>query len=615
MTSSVAAEVDTVPEVPIADQDGDDFELISVPERLRLLDDFIRSVDDSSIPEAQALNRTTLSMAPEGQVSALVTEESNSTPNGQMIDQDATDSTTRESGDDEAALDVAQKLDYAIYDGDFVSVLIRVVQDSVLQDQADARSAVLPPMSSMFAVQLAAANTTSPVHRVMARRAVDTVSVTSPSAGKAPKLDEFANKCAALNTTVEKAKAYMSRINAAAKQADQDFGTFATESVEFSKHLIALLDQIDPLFTGATNLLELPLKYRTVLVKDVGQFLHAAGASPAALDFFPALFASLDKADHVVTAVRERLGKIKDQSKTMSDSYTKFFAHAKDICYPEKLFPKSTGTNMTTFIAALQSRLDGAITGLATLVQINKALVEHPEKIADPTTTFTKLNELYAKLLPIIDATFAQAEKLDPLVNTLHGALSEAHKDVQIFFQATKTVSDLCRAAEAQVVSADSFHKLCDRINSSIAPFDSMLAELEVQKDSLTLPEPNLNSAVKTANDVLNGQPMEIFNTFFSASLATALAAVTDQFIGIGDLEAQLKTLSTTLSATTTTTHIDAFAAAITQLGGALDPKTADAAASVSVLLDSAGAKSLGEIITEISTVVATATGGAKSSQ
>jgi hypothetical protein len=442
------------------------------------------------------------------------------------------------------------------------------------------------------------------------------VSILSPAGGKAPKLDEFVKKCASLSTTIAKAKVYLGRIRTAAQQTDADFASFAPESIDFSGHLTTLLQQIDPLFTGSINLLELPLKYRTALTQDVGEFLHAAGASPAALDFFPALFASLDKANHAIKAVHERLGKIVEESKTMSASYKTFFAHAMEICYPAKFFSKATGTNLTTFVAALQNRLDGAAAGLATLVKFYETLAQHPEKITDPTNTFAKLDLLYGKLLPIVDATATQAEQLSPLVDALYAALSDAQADVRVFFKATKTVNDLCRAAESQVVSADSFRGLCGRINNAVAPFEGMLAKLQVQKDSLTLPEPKIEppdvkGAVKAANDALEGKPMEIFTSFLSSSLSSAVGALVEQFVGVGDLEAQLTKLGTSVSAPMTA-HIDSFAAAINKLGIALDPKAGGAATSVSVLLDDASAKSLAGIVDEINAVVAAATGGTK---
>jgi len=173
---SAAVEVDADAEAPTVPQDDDDFEPISVPELLRLLDDFVKNAGDFSIPETQGLNGTngtTLSIAREGQVDALVTEDSNNKPNSQIINQAAIELTSGEPAVEEDALILAPKLDYAFYDGDSVSVLILILQDSVLQDQADARSEELAPMSSIFTVQMAAGNTTSPIHRIVARRAAE----------------------------------------------------------------------------------------------------------------------------------------------------------------------------------------------------------------------------------------------------------------------------------------------------------------------------------------------------------------------------------------------------------------------------------------------------------
>jgi hypothetical protein len=65
---SAAVEADAGAEAPTVPEDDDDFEPISVPKRLRLLDDFFKNAEDFSIPEApipSRTNETTLSIAPE----------------------------------------------------------------------------------------------------------------------------------------------------------------------------------------------------------------------------------------------------------------------------------------------------------------------------------------------------------------------------------------------------------------------------------------------------------------------------------------------------------------------------------------------------------------------
>jgi hypothetical protein len=548
---------------------------------------------------------------------------------------------------------VAPKLGYAFINGVSVSLLMRVEQRSVVEDQASARTKLLAPMSGTLGVELAPT-------RLFSRTVTSaTPTAKSPSGGKAPKLDEYSAKCAAMVATINKAKANVGRIATAAEQADKDFAAFAPQALQFADQLVHMVQQVDPLLAGSITMLELPMKYRTVLTKNVVDILTEAGVAPKLRDLIPNLFNIIDKAEATVKAVREHVSQAVDKAKGVSTAYKASFDHALQITAPVRtafaLGPTATtNTGVSAIVTAVQGRLDAASLMLTTLTSIGEGIFQHPEKIADPTTAFGKLDGLYGRLDPLVDATVAGVDQLGPLVDGLYTALADMHSDLQGFFTATKTVADLCRAAEAQVVSADVFRGFCTRINSAIAPFEGILADLHVSADNrpvLATPKlssrvatstpttqqpqqppkpvqpqpttstpsptsasgPSAATVVKTANKALGGAPLDlVLSGLLEPMLLQALQNLLDKFIGITDLDAQLAQLSGSLQAPLTQ-HIEAFGTAVNKLVKAVEPKAttvvdstnAVVVPSPSVLFDAASSKALEGIMKEIAAVVA----------
>ena len=116
-------------------------------------------------------------------------------------------------------------------------------------------------------------------------------------------------------------------------------------------------------------------------------------------------------------------------------------------------------------------------------VNLADALFQHPETLTPEAAH--KIDLLYGRLEPLVDATLAQTRQLPALAEGLHAALSSVHGDLQAFSQATHRVSVLCAAAEKQVVSADVLRALCTRINDAVGPFERVLEQLHVQTDRI----------------------------------------------------------------------------------------------------------------------------------
>ena len=596
--------------------------------RLCLMDKFVKAVEDEDEEEEKQEENVLATSVPGSQRVALT---ASSAPNGVGIHSDSKASevvlaTVTTSAQPVELLPPAPKLGYAFFEGDAVSVMMRVDHSRVVDEQTDGRTEALAPLSGNLAVRLADRTMIAPM-------AIATTTV-SPSGGKAPKLDEFIVKCASLTTAIAQAKASVGRISAAAQQADAQFASFAPEAAQFIDHLITMLGRLDPLFTASISMLELPLKYRTALTHNLSEVFKEAGTSASITNLVPAMFAFIGKADAIVKGVRDHLAQVVEQSKTASTAYKAFFDQTSQI-RSSSLFPKTLGINVTslsTLVAALQSRLDRAANSLTTLSTLGQTLTQHPDQLVDPTATWTKLNELYGRLGPLVDATVAEAQQLPTLVEALYAALTDAYADVQILYGATSTIVKLCRDAEAQVVRADIFREQCTRINTAVAPFEGLLAQLQVQADPqlhkrllvataaaatppppaaaipATPPAPPSPAVVKAANDALGGAPFDILTNFLGPALFQMMNTQLDKFVHIGDLDAQLTKLAT-LKQATVKEHCDKFSSAIANLVKVVEPKAAAAANAVATnpLLDEASSQSLTAVVKDIQTVMASA--------
>ncbi|KAL9084371.1 MAG: hypothetical protein Q9165_008085 [Trypethelium subeluteriae] len=597
-----------------------------VERRLRLMDDFVDGEKESSVSDTAAVRAD----QPLEQLDLSAPDEAAGNVELTPL---ATDQAVIEA----SVLSFPSLPDpiftYALYQGQSVSVLMRTVQASVVELQAGSRTDSLAPMSSPLVMRLA-------------RRAVDSSdagAALTPSGGKALKLDEFVAKSANLTVAVTKVKTYVGRINTAAQQADADFAEFAPESIDFGGQLVHLVQQLDPLFASSSSLIELPLKYRTAFTESLSGMFKEAGILSTAIDVIPSLFNTLEKAETIIKGVHEHIGELTEQGKTMTTKYKDAFKIAKDICTLGNVKASELGyapITLSTLTAALQIRLDAASTSLKTLAALGTTLAHDPANLAAQSDVLTKLEAQYGRLLPVVDLMLNTANTLPPLVDSFYDVLSLAHADVQKFFTATKTVADLCRSAEQHVVSAHVLRDFFGRVDNAIQPFEGILAQLQVRPDAVhkgarraadakpsgpsaatPLPAgPPASVVLKIANEALADVPKDMLINVLESVLIFAVGAFVDNFVRLGDLEASLLQLSSTLS-TFDTARVNSLIDALKNLIHAIEPTsiglqkielphldgqpTSAPAAFGNPLLDEASATELAKTTKEISDIVA----------
>lgn len=217
-----------------------------------------------------------------------------------------------------------------------------------------------------------------------------------------------------------------------------------------------MLTQLDPIFLASANMLMLPIKYRTGLTNNLSNVLSGSSAA-AVTTQITAMFIVIDKANAAINDVRKRVAKISGQSKTAATSYKAVFNQSSRVVALPR-FRKTLGpsvTNLTTFVEALQTRLDQATGSLGSLATAAVAVTQTPDQLVNAISTYTKFNDLFDKLLPFIEPMITQAKKVPPLVEMLYTAFNNVFSDMQTLFTATQTIVLICRKAEAQVVSAE----------------------------------------------------------------------------------------------------------------------------------------------------------------
>ena len=537
----------------------------------------------------------------------------------------------------------APKLAYAFCEGEAVSVLMRVDHDPVLEQQAQGREDPLAPMSGTLLSSLTVADPLAEFSQAGGKTFSKQIQgpVVSPTGGKVPNLDKFTAKCDDLKTVIDQTKAKLDQIKTAAKQADTLFANFAPDAGQFGNHLVNMLAQLDPIFLASANMLTLPVKHRTALTNNLLNMLSGSGAA-AVTTQITAMFNVIDKANAAINDVRKRVAKVFAQSKIASTSYKAVFNQSSQVVTLSR-FQKTLGpsvTNLTTFVEALQTRLDQATGSLGSLATAAVAVTQTPDQLVNVFSTYTKFNDLFSQLLPFIEPMITQAKKVPPLVETLYTALNSGFSDMQTLFTATQTIVLICRKAETQVISADVFRGLCTRINSAVAPFEGFLTQLQSQAvnqplstgmkfQGAAVPVPVVGTtpgptpakatpptnpspksatlAVKTANTALGGAPFDIITSLIGPKIFEAINAKLSTFANISELDTQLAKLNA-LNPSTAKTNYDKFNGAITSLVSALEPKAVAAAninsAAINPLLDQAKAQTLVAVVQSIETAM-----------
>ncbi|KAK0515155.1 hypothetical protein JMJ35_002534 [Cladonia borealis] len=553
---------------------------------------------------------------------------------------------------------LAPKLAYAFCEGEAVSVCMRVDHDPVLKQQANMLDNALAPMSGTLPSSRVVV---APVAELSATGSTELTKqirgpVVSPTGGKVLNLDKVKARCDDLSAVIDQGRAKMNQMKAAAEQADALFASFAPDAGQFGDHLVKMLAQLDPMFLASSNMLMLPIKYRTALTINLSNMLKGSAAAASVTNQITAMFTTIDKANTTIDDIRKRLAKIDDQCKTASASYKAFFNQSTQIVASSR-FPKTLGPsviNLATLVEALKSRLDQAASSLGSLATSAVAVTQNLDQLVDATGTYAKLNDLFGQLLPLIEPMVTQAKQIPPLVDTLYTALNGAFGNMQTLFSATRIIVLMCRKAEEQVVSADVFRSQCTRVNSAVAPFESFLAQLQAEatpqpstgKKSFvaavatpaaastptptptpapgptpgptptkvtppTAPNPKSPpAAVKLANTALGGAPFDIVTSLIGPKIFEAMNKQLETFVNISEFDSQLANLNK-LQQSTAKANLDKFNRAITGLVSALEPKMGAAAdvntAAINPLLDQAKAQTLVTVVQSIETAMVAA--------
>ena len=535
----------------------------------------------------------------------------------------------------------APKFAYAFSEGgETVSVLMRVDHLRISEELSKVGLDAFAPMSAIPSSRVANLDAAPAVADMSASGSGVVSRQATSTAIKMPKLEQFSAKVIELSTAVAKAKVNIGRIGPAAKQLDAVFASIAPEASQFGDHLVSMLARLEPLFKSSSDMLALPIQYRTALAVNLADLLKSAGAPAYITTQISDLFKNIDKATAAINKVRGLLAKLDTQSKKAATTYRAFFSQSILVASSAS-FPQTLGrsvNNLSGFVEALQARLDQATSNFESFARSGKSLLEDPGQLVDPTSTLASLDEQYGKLALLVDTTITQVSNLAPLVDLLYTASADAHKVVQITHKATRTAMQICRTAEAEVVSADVFRGLCGRLYSAVAPFQTFLAQLSGQVTPTTSPPTSRVSGVtstqttsiskqvsqmktpvppsstpslatiKKANETLGGAPFDIVASLIGPKIFEAMNKNLDAFAKIKDFEVELNQL-TSLQQDVAKKGVDNFRIAVANLVKVVEPKDISTLASsttvesISSMLSQADAQSLADIMKTIETI------------
>ena len=192
----------------------------------------------------------------------------------------------------------------------------------------------------------------------------------------------------------------------------------------------------------------------------------------------------------------------------MTASYRSLLASAARVNDPSQYFKSlsSDVTNFTALIQALQTRLDVTASSFMALSIEGQAIFQGASDLekGGGNATFKALlvnvDAACTTLTPFLDIMIGGLDKLPPLMDGLHKAVSETYKDLQAIFRISKTISGLCRTVEGELVGADKLQSLCVRINANVAPFAHVLSSLGFQPDRIPSPAPASGTPANPAN-------------------------------------------------------------------------------------------------------------------
>lgn len=370
--------------------------------------------------------------------------------------------TSRRAGTNPAPVVSAPRLEFAVYGDEPVSCLLRIDQKRIIDQQARAVGSTLAGLSTPLGVVIDAVAET-----------------TTPSSGRSKVFDGYAVKVAALSAEIRKANASISRLSAAAWQADQDFATLAPEAGGFGDQLVAMLKSLDAALTNAAAALALPLTYAPKQA-ELLKVLADVGVPANLRALLAKAIVLTRRAGTTLTAARTQLAAASTDATALAARHKQLYAAAAGLWAPAR-FPRALGAGtLSGLVGGVQAALSAAEQRFATVVTVGEALHRNAAQLTTDATkgALARLDAACTQLTLVVDAAAAEARAVGPRVDALHAALTRTRADLQRVLGATRGVAAACRAVETQLLAADMLRGLGERLGRDIAPFAGLLDAL-----------------------------------------------------------------------------------------------------------------------------------------
>ncbi|KXX72978.1 hypothetical protein MMYC01_210444 [Madurella mycetomatis] len=430
------------------------------------------------------------------------------------------------------------KFGYVLSDGHPVSVLLRIGQRRVVARQAPSLENLpeLPPPKDAFSEVGEPADKGPPSE--------------APSGAKLPQFDRYAAMYKDLWIEMDQVKSYLTRLHEAASRADADFANYTPEAAVFCDYYLDMLSGLDPILSASQQLLNLPLKYETVLTQNATQWAKEIGLPDfISSDLFPGLFRIIAEVKAAIMALQTDKKLAVEKATAAGKAYSMFQAHVAQICSRDR-FPKTLGpgvTNISSLVRLLERRLASTEKCFAAIYNLGESMFQNRDKMGDKADeVYAKLGAVYDKLLPVMDSTLKDTKAIPEQLKGLYDSLKAMHGDVQRFFKATAMVSELCRKVETKVIAADQVRVYCTRINNALGPFEAVLEELGLHPDP---PKPSGDTVSLDMQTILKGvnerlaQPIVGLTDLLSEALYLGLQALIENFFKLSDVDEEMSSL------------------------------------------------------------------------
>lgn len=328
---------------------------------------------------------------------------------------------------------------------------------------------------------------------------------------------------------------YLTHLIPICKRADDDFANFTPDALEFTDHLMAMLDGLGPSFDTLIELLGLTQEYRALeekafrdLVANIGLPESFGKIINPFLDAFLKIRSAIDKLNKERQDLRGIAANTYEPYRMLSD-------HVSKICSPER-FVRSLGpdiTGLSAFVIALYGRLTAMHSSFICSRDMGQKLYDNLGPSADAQALLDRLGHVYGNLLAAVKKAAEDTSGFRKKLEELEGKLYPLHEDVRRFFEASQVLSTMCHTVEIQVLAADRVRAICARIHNAIGPFRELLGKPEVVTELQSSP------TGETAFDAIG----ELFS---DASFA-AVYIILEHFLKFTELQTDIVKLQSNL--------------------------------------------------------------------